>query len=184
LLAAAYLQANNPSNTASGAINNGGDLNFLANKLRVFGAGASYTFGPVNLGVAYTNTFVVNPTTSGYVGAITPTAGTLSNLRFQNFEINVKYQFTPPLYVGAVYTYTNTNFNATSGKLNPNYQTIGLMADYSLSKRTDVYVQGAYQHAGGDRTGTILDLAYVPGANNVSSSQNQVVGRVAIRHKF
>ncbi|MCA3865675.1 MAG: porin, partial [Burkholderia sp.] len=52
------------------------------------------------------------------------------------------------------------------------------------SKRTDVYVQGVYQHVGGDRTGTVLDVAYVPGADGVSSSRNQIVARVALRHKF
>ncbi|MPW20395.1 Porin Gram-negative type [Paraburkholderia piptadeniae] len=185
LLAAAYLQANNPSATAGGAINNGGDENFLGKRLQVVGAGVNYTFGSATLGFAYTNTYVTQPVSSGYVGAITPPGGaTLSSLRFNNFEVNAKYQFTPALYVGAMYTYTRTNFDATSGKAHPNYQSAGLMADYNLSKRTDVYVQGAYQHVGGDKTGTVLDVAYVPGADNVSSTENQFVARVALRHKF
>ena len=184
LVAAAYLQANNPSSSAGGAINNGGDENFFATRLRVFGAGVNYAFGPATLGFAYTNTYVVQPTSSGYVGAITPTAGTLSNLRFQNFEVNGKYQFTPALFVGGMYTYTRASFNATTGKEHPTYHQIGLMADYNLSKRTDVYVQGAYQHVAGDKTGTVLDVAYVPGAADVSSNRNQFVTRVAIRHKF
>ncbi|MGC2967732.1 porin [Paraburkholderia aspalathi] len=185
LLAAAYLQANNPSATAGGAINNGGDENFVAKRLRVFGAGINYTFGSATVGFAYTNTNADQPLSSGYVGAITPVGGaTLSSLRFNNFEVNAKYQFTPALYVGAAYTYTRTSFNATSGQLHPNYHSAGLMADYNLSKRTDVYVQGAYQHAGGDKTGTVLDVAYVPGAAAVSSTSNQFVLRAAIRHKF
>ncbi|WP_341313526.1 porin [Paraburkholderia sp. IMGN_8] len=185
LVAAAYLQANNPSATAGGAINNGGDENFVAKRLRVFGAGINYTFGSATLGFAYTNTNVDQPLSSGYVGAITPVGGaTLSSLRFNNFEVNGKYQFTPAFYVGAAYTYTRTSFNATSGKLHPNFQSAGLMADYNLSKRTDVYVQGGYQHAGGDKTGTVLDVAYVPGADAVSSTSNQFVLRAAIRHKF
>jgi predicted porin len=184
LLAAAYLEANNPSANASGAINNAGDLNFLANKLRVFGAGASYQFGPANIALSYTNSYITNPTTSGYVGNIVPGAGSLSNLRFQNFEINAKYDFTPAFYVGAMYTYTKADFNTTAGKLNPNYQMVGLMADYFLSKRTDLYAQAGYQHVGGDRTGSVMDFGFVPGADGVSSTQNQVVARVAIRHKF
>jgi predicted porin len=83
-----------------------------------------------------------------------------------------------------MYTYTRGSFNATSGTLHPNYQSVGLMADYSLSKRTDVYAQAAYQHVGGDKTGTVLDQAYVPGSANTSSNQSQVALRVAIRHKF
>jgi len=185
LLAAAYLQANNPSATAAGAINNGGDENFVAKRLRVFGAGINYTFGATTLGFAYTNTDVDHPLSSGYVGAITPAGGaTLSSLRFDNFEVNARYQFTPAFYVGAAYTYTRTTFNASSGKLHPNYHSAGLMADYNLSKRTDVYLQGAYQHAGGDKTGTVLDVAYVPGASAVSSTSSQFVLRAAIRHKF
>ncbi|MBW9105109.1 porin [Paraburkholderia phenoliruptrix] len=185
LVAAAYLQANNPSASAGGAINNGGDENFVAKRLRVFGAGINYTFGATTLGFAYTNTGVDQPLSSGYVGAITPVAGaTLSSLRFNNFEVNAKYQFTPAFYVGVAYTYTRASFNATSGQLHPVYHSAGLMADYNLSKRTDVYLQGAYQHAGGDRTGTVLDVAYVPGASAVSSTSNQFVLRAAIRHKF
>ncbi|RQV09240.1 porin [Burkholderia cenocepacia] len=184
LIAAAYLQANNPSATAGGAINNGGDENFVAQRLRVFGAGVNYSFGPATMGVAYTNTHVTQPQSSGYVGAITPSSGTLSSLRFQNFEVNGKYQFTPAFYVGAMYTYTRADFNATTGRQHPNYQTVGLMADYNLSKRTDVYLQGAYQHVGGDKTGSVLDVAFVPGADDVSSNRNQLVVRAAIRHKF
>jgi predicted porin len=185
LLAAAYLQANNPSSSATGAINNGGDENFLAARLRVIGAGLNYTFGSATVGFAYTNTLVQQPLSSGYVGAITPSGGaTLASLRFNNFEVNAKYQFTPAFFVGAAYTYTRTSFNASSGQLHPQFHTAGLMADYNLSKRTDVYVQGGYQHAAGDKTGSVLDVAYVPGADGVSSTANQLVLRAGIRHKF
>lgn len=51
LIAASYLQANNPSATATGAINNGGDENFLAKRLRIFGAGVNYTVGSATLGL-------------------------------------------------------------------------------------------------------------------------------------
>nr|WP_057929590.1 porin [Burkholderia ambifaria] len=184
LLAAAYLQANNPSATAAGAINNGGDENFVATRLRIFGAGVNYSFANATVGFAYTNSSIANPISSGYVGAITPASGTLSNLRFENFEVNGKYQFTPAFYAGAMYSYTRATFGATTGKLHPNYQMVGLMGDYFLSKRTDLYLQGAYQHVGGDSTGSILDFAYVPGAANVSSNRNQLLVRAAIRHKF
>ncbi|RZF24209.1 porin [Paraburkholderia sp. UYCP14C] len=184
LLAAAYLQANNPSSTAIGAINNGGDQNFLASRLRVFGAGMTYTFADATVALSYTNTDVANPVSSVYVGSITPAGGVASNLRFQNFEVNGKYQVSPAFYVGAMYTYTRATLSEPTGKLHPNYQTVGLMGDYNLSKRTDVYLQGAYQHVGGDTTGSVLDVAYVPGADGVSSGGNQFVVRAGIRHKF
>ncbi|RQZ06851.1 porin [Burkholderia sp. Bp9031] len=183
LVAAAYLQANNPSANAGGAISTG-DQNFIGSRVRVFGAGVNYTFSAATVGFAYTNSDVANPVSSVYVGAITPAGASASNLRFQNFEVNAKYQFTPALYAGAMYTYTRATLSQATGKRHPNYQSVGLMADYSLSKRTDFYLQGAYQHAGGDATGSVLDVAYVPGASNVSSNGNQLVVRAAIRHRF
>ncbi|NYH16377.1 putative porin [Paraburkholderia bryophila] len=52
------------------------------------------------------------------------------------------------------------------------------MADYRLSKRTDVYVQGVYEKASGqDVFGSIGDLSE-------SSGQNQSVARVGIRTSF
>jgi predicted porin len=76
------------------------------------------------------------------------------------------------------------SYDASSGSAKPKIHSVGLMADYNISKRTDFYVQGAYQKVAGDKTGSALDQAYVPGAADASSTQNQVVFRVAIRHKF
>jgi hypothetical protein len=36
----------------------------------------------------------------------------------------------------------------------------------------------------GDSTGSSLDHAYVPGADDLSSTSKQAVARVGIRHKF
>ncbi|MDR8104992.1 porin [Burkholderia cenocepacia] len=185
LLGAAYLQSNNPSATSGGAISNGADQVFLDRRLQIFGAGINYTFGSATLGFAYTNTYLKQPTSSAYIGAITPPGGaTLSSLRFSNFEVNGKYQVTPAFFVGAEYTYTRASFAATSGTVHPQYHSAGLMADYNLSKRTDLYAQIAYQHVAGDKTGTGLDLAFVPGADGASSNANQFVVRAAVRHKF
>jgi predicted porin len=184
LLAAAYLQANNPSATAGGAITNAADQNFANSRLRIFGAGATYTFGSAILGFSYSNTNMENPSSSSLVGSIKPTGGPLSKLIFQNFEVNGLYWVTPALNVGAMYTYTRAALSQASGNQHTNYQTAGLMTDYFVSKRTDVYLQGVYQHAGGDTTGSVLDMAYVVGADGVSSNRNQFVARVGIRHKF
>jgi predicted porin len=195
LVAAAYLQANDPSTSAGGAINNGGDTNFVAGRLRIFGGGINYTFGPATAGFVYTNTDVADPVANGYLNqtvtteTIAPLTGplagaTVSSIRFQNFEINGKYQLTPALFVGAQYVYTLESYNTSFGGVKPTIHSFGLMADYSLSKRTDVYIQGAFQRVAGDRTGSSLDQAYVPGAADLSSNSKQVVGRVGIRHKF
>jgi len=185
LLAAAYLQADNPSATSGGAINNGGDQNFLAKRLRIFGAGINYTFGAATAGFAYSNSNLTEPLSTSYIsGSILPASGTLNSLRFQNLEVNFKYQVTPAFYAGAVYTLTLENFRASSGDAKPKVHSFGLMADYNFSKRTDVYIQGAYQRVTGDKTGTALDMADLPGAANASSTASQFQVRAAIRHKF
>ncbi|GLU30935.1 porin [Trinickia caryophylli] len=195
LVAAAYLQANNPSATAGGAIGNGGDTDFVASRLRIFGGGVNYTFGPATAGFVYTNTDVRDPTANGYLNqtvtgeTIAPITGplagaTVGSIRFQNFEINGKYQLTPALYLGAQYVYTLERYSTTLGTAKPRIHSFGLMADYNLSKRTDIYIQGAYQRVAGDSTGSSLDQAYVPGAADLSGTSRQVVGRVGLRHKF
>lgn len=185
LLAAAYLQADHPSASGGGAINNGGDQNFVANRLRVIGAGVNYTFGPATAGFVYTNTNLRNPLSTAYISAsILPANGTLNTLKFNNYELNFKWQFTPAFYAGAQYVFTQENFDASSAQAKPKIHSIGLMADYNLSKRTDFYAQGAYQHVSDGNTGTGLDQAYVPGAADASSTKNQLVLRLAMRHKF
>jgi predicted porin len=196
--AAAYLNADNPATTSGGAISSasgslGADGNFVSSKLQIFGAGVNYTAGPATIGFAYTNTRIDNPTanvaylnSSETIQPITgPLAGgTLTSLKFQNFELNGKYQFTPAFFVGGEYVYTIEHFDATTGSVKPAIHTVGLMADYNLSKRTDVYLQGVYQLVTGDQTGSSLDRAYVPGAQDLSSTSRQVLVRAALRHAF
>lgn len=191
LVAAAYLQANNPGVTQGGAIATD-DANFTSTRLRIFGGGINYTFGPATAGFVYTNTNISNPTNSAYLtsaDSLLPTTGplagaTLNALKYQNFEVNGKYQLTPALYVGAQYVYTMENYETTLGGVKPKIHTFGLMVDYTLSKRTDVYIQGAFQKVAGDSTGSSLDHGFIPGTDDVSSTSKQAVARVGIRHKF
>ncbi|WP_028225426.1 porin [Paraburkholderia ferrariae] len=198
LIAAAYLNANNPALTSGGAIaggssTNGTDGNFAASRLQIFGAGVNYTAGPATVGFAYSNTYIAQPVANvGYLTGdetIQPVTGPLAggrvtSLRYQNFEVNGKYQFTPACFVGAQYVYTLERYDATTGSVKPAIHSVGLMVDYNLSKRTDVYLQGAFQLVAGDRTGSSLDQAYVPGAQDLSSTSRQLAVRAAIRHSF
>ncbi|TAL94349.1 MAG: porin [Paraburkholderia sp.] len=192
LVAAAYLNADNPGQSSGGAITST-DANFVTERLRIFGGGINYTFGPATVGFVYTNTNIKNPSANtGYLSStetIEPVTGALaggklSTLKYQNFEINGKYQITPAFFVGAQYVYTLENYDATTGSVKPKIHSVGLMADYNVSKRTDFYLQGAYQKVAGGQTGSSLDRAYVPGAADLSSNSKQLVMRVAIRHKF
>ncbi|MGF6955461.1 porin [Paraburkholderia youngii] len=198
LVAAAYLNASNPALTSGGAIagassSNGADGNFASSRLQIFGAGVNYTAGPATAGFAYTNTYIGQPVANvAYLTGdetIQPVTGPLAggrvtSLRYQNFEVNGKYQFTPACFVGAQYVYTLEHYDATTGSVKPSIHTMGLMVDYNISKRTDVYLQGAFQFVAGDKTGSSLDQAYVPGAQDLSSTSRQVAVRAAIRHSF
>lgn len=184
VLAAAYLRADNPSATSQGALNNGGDQNFPGSKLTIWGAGATYALGKTTVGLSYASSEIADPRSSAYVGEIAPPSGTLTGLRFQNLEANIKYQPRASYWFGAMYAYTRASFRATSGKSHPVYHSVGVMADYVLSKRTDVYAQAMYQHVGGDKTGSVLDAAYVAGAANVASGSNQTMFRLGVRHFF
>lgn len=192
LVAATYLLSDNPSSTAGGAINNAGDENFVASRWQVFGAGINYNIGQATLGFVYSNTNITKPTADGYLASgesILPTTGPLAGgslnaLKFQNFEFNGRYMVTPALMVGAQYVYTIERYDATTGSVSPKIHNVGLMADYNLSKRTDVYIQGEYQKIAGGETGSSLDRALVLGADDLSSNDHQLVARVGIRHKF
>lgn len=180
-LAAAYMQINHPGANQSGSLATD-DTNFTATRQRVWGAGINYTLAnTATLGFVYSHTDLSNPTGSVYVGNFTTVP---SSLKFDNFEVNAKYQFTPSFYVGGMYTFTEGHFNAATGSSKPKWHQIGLMADYNLSKRTDVYIQAAYQKVVSASTGTILDKAYIPGADAPSSTTSQVMARLGIRHQF
>ena len=185
LVAAAYLQADNPGNGSNGAITEN-DASFIAARMRVFGGGITYNFGPATAGFVYTNSNYLDPTGNGYLGVmpLAPPGVLLNSLKYQNFEVNGKYQISPMLFVGAQYVYTMETYDASSGGVKPKIHSFGLMADYNLSKRTDVYIQGEYQQVTGDSTYSILDDAFNVGTQSPSSTSKQVVVRAAIRHKF
>jgi predicted porin len=184
LAAAAYLSATNPGLTAGGAQATD-DANFSGSNLRIIAAGLTYTVSSATFGFSYGNTYVSNPAATAYLsGSLSPAGGTTSSLRFSNYEVNAKWQFTPAFYVGGMYSYTDGTFDGSNGKRKPKWHQIGVMADYYLSKRTDIYLQGVYQKRAGDDTGTVLDTAYVAGATDASSNNHQILTRVALRHLF
>ncbi|MFL9863475.1 porin [Paraburkholderia fungorum] len=182
-IGAAYMDINNVGIGSTGAVA-ANDASFFAGHQREFGAGINYKIGLATLGFVYTHTKLDNPTGNGYLTPSAFPAGiSVSSLRFDNFELNAQYYFTPAFFVGGMYTYTTGKYNGSNGSSSPKWNQAGLMADYNLSKRTDIYVQAVYQKVSGS-TGTFLDQAYITGTDNSSSSNKQFVGRVALRHLF
>jgi predicted porin len=163
-VAASYMDIDGASSNTTGAVV---ASPYLSAEQRVAAVGANYTIGPAVLGLVYTHTDIVDRPTIPK-----------STVKFDNIELNAKYNVTASFYLAAMYLYTSESVTFSGGRNDPHRNQAGLMADYRLSKRTEVYVQGVYQKASGnDVFGSIGDLAE-------SSSNNQTVARVGIRTSF
>jgi predicted porin len=169
-LGAAYSQQNNPGNTAGGAIaGTTSSIGAAAFRQREYGVGAGYAFGPAQLGLAWTQARADH--LAGLSGAI----------RSDNYEVNGKYNLTPALGLGVAYTFTNLRSDVGGQDASARFHQIGAQADYSLSKRTDVYAEVVYQHASHGSNAVIYNPTSGSGA---SSSQNQTAATVGLRHRF
>ncbi|PXW18337.1 porin [Paraburkholderia caballeronis] len=178
--AGAFANGNGPASSAAGAQT--GEWTFLAGRQRTFGGGVNYTFGPATAGFVYTQTNLgdtlgggISSTQSGKGSGV---AFNGNSARFQNFEGNIRYALTPAISLAGAYTYTRADFG---GGVNPNYNTVSLQSDYALSKRTDVYLQGNWQHvsSNSDNIGAFLN-----GLSSASTRQDQVAVTAGIRHRF
>ena len=184
-IAAGYLQFNNDMNdlalSATGAGAETGTYTFAAGTQRTFGGGIDYTFGPATAGFVYTQTNLGGTDGGGVSAGQSGTASGLlfraNSARFQNFEGNLRYALTPTVTLAGAYTYTRSNFG---GGVNPNYNQVSLYADYALSKRTDLFLLGIYQHVSSNGEVT----AFINALAGASSTQSQVAATAGIRHRF
>ncbi|CAE6773711.1 porin [Paraburkholderia haematera] len=200
-LGVGYLNARTPA-ASGGLFNNGGTIapntpatataaaNFAvtspvyagfasANTYQVIGAGGAYTFGAATIGATYSNIRF------GNLGMTFASPYKGQSATFNNAELNFKYQLTPALLIGAAYDYTRGA--EINGASRAQYHQGSLGVDYFLSKRTDVYVIGVYQHALGETlsaTGATVNATAGINGLSGSSNQNQLAARVGIRHKF
>ncbi|WP_028224296.1 porin [Paraburkholderia ferrariae] len=187
-VAAGYSQLNN-----SGGINNStgaaaaNDQNIAAALQRTYGVGANYTYGPAQVGLVWTHSQIDGISSLSSGGTALGGLGGM-NLHMDNYEINGKYSLTPALALMGSYTFTNGTVTGTGDNNSPKWHTFMLGTDYSLSKRTDVYLAGVYQHASGslgyNNNGT--SVANVASINMLSpsSTNNQVAATVGLRHRF
>lgn len=173
-VAAAYLQLQglNAGNT-NGALQNGVALALDVQTQRVWGLGTSYAFGPAVIGAVFTQTRFQDA-----LADIT--------VRYNNYEVNARYAFTPAFSLGAAYTYTqglrNTPGSGDTNNRAAHWNQFGLQGDYSLSKRTDLYAESVAQVGANNAVGT--NAIQINGTDGPSSSKNQVVVSAGIRHRF
>jgi predicted porin len=134
---------------------------------------AQYVVGPFTFGAGYSNAQYKSDAFSAFS----------STEKFNTGQGFVAYQATPALLVGAGYSYTKSN-----GDTSATYHQVSLGADYNLSKRTDVYLVGAWQHASGqtrmaDGTGVTGAQASV-GSYGYAGTNSQELVALGLRHKF
>lgn len=142
----------------------------------------NYAYGPATVGFVWTNTHYDGLIAASQGGA-SFTLPTGTNLHLNNFELNGRYALTPALNLDAAYTYTDGKLTGSNGTGDPKWHTVSLQADYSLSRRTDVYVEGVYQHASGQLGNAGANVAII-NTLSPSTSQNQVAAAVGLRHRF
>lgn len=169
-LAAAYLTMDNPgSSTNSSGSETDTMLGYLTrngvsnvSKIQTWGAGGTYTFGPLTAGLMYTNT-----QDSLIVGA---------PIRWQNIEGSVLYRFTPAWQATFAETYTNVKNLAAAPSTHFLQSSVG--TQYFFSKSTDVYVDVNVQLASNN------GKAYIIATSGASSTRTQIVAVAGIRHSF
>ena len=171
----AYTEINRPAEatnegvwTAANPID--GNYGIAAAKYQTFGVASQYTFGKAKVGVNWTNTkfLGLNPLLGADIGG---------HVTFNIIEVLGSYMISPALQVGADYNYTDGK--VSFGDKSPRYHTGGVIIDYFLSKRTDIYAQASYMRAVGDAK--VAGLLPTVGA---SSDLSQLAIRVGMRVKF
>ncbi|MBU6489333.1 MAG: porin [Burkholderiales bacterium] len=184
-LAAGYFHADNSNTLASGlrtGWNGTSDGTFDANinnfyatakSIGIARLAAQYTVGPFTAGASYSNAQYKPDGFSGFG----------SSEKFNVGQGFLNYQATPALLLGLGYTYTKS-----SGDTSATYHQASLGADYSLSKRTDVYLVGAYQHASGQTrnpdTGAVTNAQASIGSYGYNGTSSQELVALGLRHKF
>ncbi|HEV3423980.1 MAG TPA: porin [Paraburkholderia sp.] len=186
-LAVAYFQGNqpggvnNPTNTGGALSSSDGDATLVGARQRILGAAGNYVFGPATVGLVFTRTMLDDPRQISQGGSYATLNGQF--LTFNNYELNARYALTPALSLGGSYTYTDGHFSTAGSAISPKWNQFMLQADYALSHRTDVYVEGVYQHVTGANGVAVLGNASIYSLA-ASASNSQGVVAVGLRHKF
>jgi len=189
-LAAAYLQINRTSQpalaNASGAVSTGdGDQLTTGGGQQIYGAGAQYKFGKSSVGLVWTHSVTDNVTGIWQGGSTSTGALNGGYIKLDNFEINGRYFVRPDLSLGASYTYTTGGFGGASKgytSATPHWNQVMAQADYLLSPRTDIYLEGVYQRVGGGNGNGAFDASVY--SLDPSSGDQQLVVAVGVKHRF
>ncbi|HTI18000.1 MAG TPA: porin [Trinickia sp.] len=143
-----------------------------ANAIKIVRVAGQYTLGQFTLGASFSNALYTADGFSTFA----------STQKYNTAQGFVNYQLTPAMLLGLGYNYTHA-----SGDTNASYNQVSAGADYSLSKRTDVYLVGAWQHASGnqgDASGGSVPAVASVGSYGYGGTSTQLLLSVGLRHKF
>lgn len=138
---------------------------------QVGAVGGTYDFGPATLGVVWSNVRY------GNVGRYNGATAT-----FNDIEVHGIYRFGSALSAALDYNYLKGN--AVSRDIgDQTYHQAEVVADYRLSKRTDVYASATYQIASGTNSNGAPAVANISLIGE-SSNNRQTLFRLGVRHDF
>ena len=127
----------------------------------------------------FTETKLDNATGINNTSSSPISLGNASSLRFDNYEVNAVYNVTRAFTVTGSYTFTDGS-SSLAGASSPKWNQVNLLLDYALSKRTDVYVEGQFQHVSGGGNVFTADIYGL----SPSATSSQAAVTVGLRTRF
>ncbi|HEY3596094.1 MAG TPA: porin, partial [Paraburkholderia sp.] len=155
--------------TFDGPVNSG---YATAHSLAIARVAGQYAIGPFTLGAGYSNAQYRRDDSSAFA----------SNEKYNTGQGFVNYQATPAILVGVGYSYTKS-----SGDTSATYHQVSVGGDYNLSKRTDLYLVAAYQHASGEQgngSGGAMAAQASIGSYGYAGTSTQELVSLGLRHRF
>jgi predicted porin len=102
--------------------------------IKIARVAGQYTFGNFDVGLAVSDSQFTRDAQSTFA----------NTQKFNSADAFLKYQFSPAFFSAIGYSYERSTGNSSA-----KYNQVSLGFDYALSKKTDVYVVGAWQKATG-----------------------------------
>jgi predicted porin len=158
-LALAYSRQNDRTAGYSGAFLTTlgrGNATTVFDTLTTWAGGAGYTAGNVRLNALYTQSRVELPAAPGF--------------RQRNVDLGAALRYAPQSTLNLGYTHTRLE--------DARYNQVSVSNVYAFSKRTEFYIQAAYQKAGGSATVAFQNYT------GASSDDKQLVTTVGLHHLF
>ncbi|MGB8418025.1 porin [Paraburkholderia sp.] len=146
-----------------------------AKSVKIARVAGQYTIGPVVTGVSFSNSQYSNDAASVFT----------TTQKYNSVAAFGAYSFTPAFTTAVGYSYTKS-----SGDSSAKYNQVSFGADYSISKRTDLYLVGAWQRASGsvraaDGSGIVAAQASIGSYGfNGANQGTQEYAALGIRHRF